>query len=102
MLFFLRFESHRPANMPNKEWQEVLAAENEFGIKAAAEGKLKGAYLAAGTHLMLAILDMNSIEEVHTFVRSAPLFPYSESIVYPVVDMGEKHRRDAEAQRGNG
>ena len=97
MLFFLRFESHRPPMMSKEEWQGLLAEEDKYGIRYAAQNKLKGAYLAAGTHLMLAILDMESIEEAHDFVRNAPLFPYSDAIVYPVVDVGEKHKRDAEA-----
>ena len=86
MLFFIYFEVSVPANTPAELKEQLRQGEHARAFELIEAGKLRRIWRPLGTADTCCIWEANSHEELHTDVRSLPLYPYMKLSVTPLVE----------------
>ena len=86
MIFLIYFEVSVPANTPAELKQQLRQAEHARAHEFIEAGKLRRIWRPVGTADTCCIWEADSLEELHTAVRSLPLYPYMKLSVTPLVE----------------
>ena len=86
MIFLIYFEVSVPANTPAELKQQLRQAEHARAFELIEAGKLRRIWRPVGTADTCCIWEADSLEELHTAVRSLPLYPYMKLSVTPFVE----------------
>ena len=86
MIFLIYFEVSVPANTPAELKEQLRQAEHARAFEFIQAGKLRRIWRPVGTADTCCIWEADSLEELHTAVRSLPLYPYMKLSVTPLVE----------------
>jgi muconolactone D-isomerase len=86
MLFLIHFEVSVPANTPAKWKEELRQGEHARAFEFIEAGAIRRIWRPVGTADTCCIWEAVSLEELHTQVRSLPLYPYMKLSVTPLVE----------------
>ena len=75
--------------LPPEKGVGMLDALEAWGKRYSAAGKLEQTWGFAGIRGGAGILDVDSLEELDEIVSANPLVPFSETEIYPLLDMHE-------------
>ena len=64
MLFMLKANIAKPANVSNKEFYSVWRQESEAALGAVKAGAIKGIWKVAGRPIILAVIDVPSADDL--------------------------------------
>ncbi|MEJ2776314.1 muconolactone Delta-isomerase family protein [Sulfolobaceae archaeon RB850M] len=73
MLFLLWFKVKQPEKLSQKELMEIWKREAEAALSAVKAGKIKGLYKVSGRREVVAIVDVNSHEELDEILETLPI-----------------------------
>jgi muconolactone delta-isomerase len=73
MLFLLWFKVAQPTNFNQKQLMEIWKKEAEAALEAVKAGKVKGLYKVTGKREVVAIIDVNSHEELDQILENLPI-----------------------------
>lgn len=73
MLFLLWFKVKQPENVSQKQLMEIWKKEAEAALSAVKAGKIKGLYKVSGKREVVAIIDVNSHEELDEILETLPI-----------------------------
>ncbi|ACP39168.1 muconolactone Delta-isomerase [Saccharolobus islandicus] len=73
MLFLLWFKIKQPTNITQKQLMEIWKREAEAAMPAVKAGKIKGLYKVTGRREVVAIIDVNSHEELDEILETLPI-----------------------------
>ena len=77
MLFMLKANIAKPANVSNKEFYSVWRQESEAALAAVKGGAIKGIWKVAGRPIILAVIDVPSgYAHIASDTEVWPLRPY--------------------------
>ena len=71
MLFMLKANIAKPANVSNKEFYTVWRQESEASLGAVKAGAIKGIWKVAGRPIIIAVIDMPSADVSRNSSHSA-------------------------------
>jgi muconolactone delta-isomerase len=74
MLFMVQAQVAQPAGMSNKEFYGVWLKEAEAAVAALKTGAIKALYKVPGKPAVVAILDVNSADEIDQVIHSLPIW----------------------------
>jgi muconolactone D-isomerase len=86
MIFLIYLEVSVPANTPAELKEQLRQAEHERAFDLIGAGKVRRIWRPVGTADACCIWEAESLEELHTAVRSLPLYPYMKVSVTPLVE----------------
>ncbi len=86
MLFFIHFEVSVPANTPAELKEQLRAGEHARAFELIEAAKLRRIWRPVGTADTCCLWEADSLEELHTAVRSLPLYPYMKLTITPLVE----------------
>lgn len=86
MLYMLTSEVSRPAGIGDAEWEELLAAEFEYGVRCRERGELLEIWRIAGRYAAVSIWNVDDHEHFHRVVSGLPLFSHAGFTVTPLVE----------------
>ena len=86
MLFFIYFEVSVPPDTPEEVKDQVRQAEHARAFELIAAGKIRRIWRPVGTADTCCIWEADNLEELHTAVRTLPLYPYMKLSVTPLVE----------------
>jgi muconolactone delta-isomerase len=73
MLFLLWFKVSQPIQFTQKQLMEIWKKEAEAALSAVKAGKIKGLYKVSGKREVVAIVDVNSHEELDQILETLPI-----------------------------
>ncbi len=73
MLFLLWFKVKQPESLNQKQLMEIWKREAEAALPAVKAGKIKGLYKVSGRREVVAIIDVNSHEELDETLETLPI-----------------------------
>lgn len=73
MLFLLWFKIKQPENISQKQLMEIWKREAEAALSVVKAGKIKGLYKISGKREVIAIIDVNSHEELDEILENLPI-----------------------------
>ncbi|BAB66169.1 muconolactone delta-isomerase family protein [Sulfurisphaera tokodaii str. 7] len=73
MLFLLWFKVKQPENISQRQLMEIWKKEAEAALSAVKAGKIKGLYKVSGKREVVAIIDVNSHEELDEILETLPI-----------------------------
>jgi len=73
MLFLLWFKVRQPESISQKRLMEIWNKEAEAALSAVRAGKIKGLYKVSGKREVVAILEVNSHEELDEILENLPI-----------------------------
>jgi Muconolactone delta-isomerase len=73
MLFLLWFKVKQPESISQKKLMEVWNGEAEAALEAVKAGKVKALYKVSGKREVVAIIDVNSHEELDEILENLPI-----------------------------
>ena len=82
----LTSEVSRPAGLGDAEWEDLLAAEFEYGVERREQGELIEIWRVAGRYAAVSIWEAEDHEHFHSLISGLPLFPYASFTVTPIVE----------------
>ena len=74
MLFMLKVYIDKPAQISNKEFYTVWLKESEAALGAVKAGAIKGLWKAAGTPVVIAILDVPTADDLDRAMHQLPIW----------------------------
>ena len=74
--------------LPPKKQTEIMDAVRQHSEKLTKEGKLKDSYVFGNMKGAMVILDLHSPEDLVRFAYESPTFPFVDTEITPLVDMG--------------
>ena len=86
MLFLIYMEVSVPPNTPAELREQVRQAEHARAFELIEAGKLRRIWRPVGTADTCCIWEADSLEELHTAVRSLPLYPYMKLSITPLIE----------------
>ena len=86
MLFLIYMEVSVPPNTPAELREQVRQAEHARAFELIEAGKVRRLWRPVGTADTCGIWEADSLEELHTAVRSLPLYPYMKLSVTPLIE----------------
>ena len=86
MLFLIYFEVTVPANTPAELKEQLRSGEHALAFEFIKAGTIRRIWRPVGTADTCCLWEANSLEELHTAVRSLPLYPYMKLSVTPLVE----------------
>lgn len=84
MEFLARLEQHIPDTVDDATLQSVKAAERQRGEELAASGRLRRIWRVPGRRAVIALYEVESIDELHDTIASLPLFPWLDVEITPL------------------
>jgi muconolactone delta-isomerase len=85
MLFMLKANIAKPADVSNKEFYTVWKHESEAALGAVKAGVIKGIWKVAGRPIIIAILDVPGVEELDRAIYDLPI--WKEGFAHVAADM---------------
>ena len=76
MEFFVRTEIRLPPDMEEGQRKALIIAELDRGRELLMSKKMKRVWRPPGTWKAVALYDVDSPQELHTLIRSLPLWPW--------------------------
>lgn len=73
MLFLLWFKVKQPEGLSQKQLMEIWKREAEAALPAVKTGKIKGLYKVSGRREVVAIVDVNSHQEIDQILENLPI-----------------------------
>jgi len=73
MLFLLWFRVKQPESMTQKQLMQIWKREAEAALPAVKAGTIKGLYKVSGKREVVAIIDVNSHEELDQILENLPI-----------------------------
>ncbi|MEM0174431.1 MAG: muconolactone Delta-isomerase family protein [Sulfolobaceae archaeon] len=73
MLFLLWFKVKQPETISQRRLMEIWNKEAEAALNAVKTGKIKGLYKVSGRREVVAILDVNTHEELDEILENLPI-----------------------------
>jgi len=73
MLFLLWFKVSQPIQFTQKQLMEIWKKEAEAALSAVKASKIKGLYKVSGKREVVAIVDVNSHEELDQILETLPI-----------------------------
>ncbi|BDB99939.1 muconolactone Delta-isomerase [Saccharolobus caldissimus] len=73
MLFLLWFKVKQPESITQKQLMDIWKREAEAALPAVKAGKIKGLYKVSGRREVVAIIDVNSHEELDEILETLPI-----------------------------
>jgi muconolactone delta-isomerase len=74
MLFMLKANIAKPANVSNKEFYTVWRHESEAALGAVKAGAIKGIWKVAGRPIIIAVLDVPSADDLDHAIHELPIW----------------------------
>ena len=74
MLFMLKTYVAKPANVSNKEFYGVWRQESEAALGAVKAGAIKGIWKVAGKPVIIAVLDLPSVDDLDHAISQLPIW----------------------------
>lgn len=84
MEFLARIEQNISPDMDPDRLAAVKAAEKVRGQELADAGKMLRIWRLPGRRAVMALYDVDSIDELHEIISSLPLFPWLDVTVTPL------------------
>ena len=86
MLFLIYIEVSVPADTPTELKEQLRQAEHARAFELIEARKIRRIWRPVGTADACCIWEADSLEELHTAVRSLPVYPYMKLSVTPLVE----------------
>ena len=84
MLFHVRMNVNLPLSMPAEQAAQLKQTEKELAQRLQHEGKWRHLWRIAGQYANVSVFVVDSVDELHYFLTSLPLFPYIQIDVMPL------------------
>jgi muconolactone D-isomerase len=86
MVFLIHFEVSVPANTPAELKEQLRQGEHARAFELIEAGKIRRIWRPVGTADTCCIWEADSLEELHTAVRSLQLYPYMKLSITPLIE----------------
>ena len=86
MLFLIHFEVTVPANTPAELKEQLRSAEHARAFEFIEAGAIRRIWRPVGTADTCCLWEASGLEDLHTQVRSLPLYPYMKLAITPLVE----------------
>jgi muconolactone D-isomerase len=99
MQFLVQIEIAMPAEMPESQRQNLLAAESARGRELVGTGALRAIWRTPGQFANWSLYEVEDADELHASLASLPLFPWFHARVIPLAThpLGAVHATMQEA-----
>lgn len=85
MLFMVNIDLSLPADMPQKQKDELRTRENERAMELIKNNKLRRVWRIVGQTANFSVWESDTLEELHAVIGSLPLYPYMKVKVTPLI-----------------
>jgi muconolactone D-isomerase len=85
MLFMVNIEVSVPADLPQKDKDDLRRRETDRALELMKANKLRRIWRIVGQVANFSVWEADSLEELHANLGSLPLYPYMKVTVTPVI-----------------
>jgi muconolactone D-isomerase len=85
MLFMVNIDVSLPAEMPQKDKDELRRRENERATELIKTKKMRRVWRIVGQVANFSVWESDTLEELHAAIGSLPLYPYMKVTVTPLI-----------------
>jgi muconolactone D-isomerase len=85
MLFMVNIEVSVPADMPQKDKDDLRIRENARAMELIRTNKMRRIWRIVGQVANFSIWEADTLEELHANVGSLPMYPYMKVSVTPII-----------------
>jgi muconolactone D-isomerase len=85
MQFMVNIEVSVPADLPQKEKDDLRRRENDRAMELMAANKLRRIWRIVGQVANFSVWEADSLEELHANIGSLPLYPYMKVSITPLI-----------------
>lgn len=84
MEFLARAEQHISPDMDPDRLTAIKAAEKVRAQELVDSGKMRRIWRLPGRRAVMALYDVDSVDELHEIISSLPLFPWMDVTIIPL------------------
>jgi muconolactone D-isomerase len=85
MQFMVNIEVSVPADLPQKDKDDLRRRETDRALELMKANKLRRIWRIVGQVANFSVWEADSLEELHANLGSLPLYPYMKVTVTPVI-----------------
>ena len=85
MLFMVKIEVSVPADMPQKDKDDLRTRENARAMELIKANKIRRIWRIVGQVANFGVWEADSLEELHANLGSLPMYPYMKLSVTPLI-----------------
>jgi len=85
MQFMVNIEVTVPADLPQKDKDDLRRRETDRALELMKANKLRRIWRIVGQVANFSVWEADSLEELHASIGSLPLYPYMKVTVTPVI-----------------
>ena len=85
MLFMVNIEVSIPADMPQKDKDDLRTRENARAMELIKANKMRRVWRIVGQVANFSVWEADSLEEMHANIGSLPMYPYMKVSVTPLI-----------------
>ena len=85
MLFMVKIEVSVPADMPQKDKDDLRTRENARAMELIKANKIRRIWRIVGQVANFGVWEADTLEELHANLGSLPMYPYMNLSVTPLI-----------------
>jgi muconolactone D-isomerase len=85
MLFMVNIAVSIPADMPQKDKDDLRTRENARAMELIKANKIRRIWRIVGQVANFSVWEADSLEELHANLGSLPMYPYMQVTVTPLI-----------------
>ena len=85
MLFMVNIAVSIPADMPQKDKDDLRTRENARAVELIKTNKMRRIWRIVGQVANFSVWEADSLEELHANLGSLPMYPYMKVTVTPLI-----------------
>jgi muconolactone D-isomerase len=85
MIFMVNIEVSIPADMPQKDKDDLRTRENARAVELIKANKIRRIWRIVGQVANFSVWEADSLEEMHANLGSLPMYPYMKVSVAPLI-----------------
>ena len=85
MLFMVKIEVSVPADMPQKDKDDLRTRENARAMELIKANKIRRIWRIVGQVANFGVWEAETLEELHANLGSLPMYPYMQLSVTPLI-----------------
>jgi muconolactone D-isomerase len=85
MLFMVNIQVNIPADMPQKDKDDLRTRENARAMELIKTNKMRRVWRIVGQVANFSVWEADTLEELHANIGSLPMYPYMKVNVTPLI-----------------
>jgi muconolactone D-isomerase len=85
MLFMVNIQVNIPADMPQKDKDDLRTRENARAMELIKTNKMRRVWRIVGQVANFSVWEADTMEELHANIGSLPMYPYMKVNVTPLI-----------------